>query len=51
MKYTPIFRVVKTHIAACGVVETILNNHPSHVGCDTSAQACDTGAFDLEKTS
>ena len=46
----PISRVVKTHITACSVDKTIPNNHPSHVACDTSAQACDTGAVDLEKT-
>ena len=27
----PIFRVVKTHIVACGVVGTIPNNQPIHV--------------------
>ena len=46
----PISRVVKTHITACGVDKTVLNNHPIHVSCDTRPQACDTGPVDLEKT-
>ena len=37
-------------MAAYGVVETIPNNHPSHVACDSRPQACDTGPVDLEKT-
>ena len=37
-------------MAACGVVKTISNNHPSHAGCDTRPQACDTGPVDLEKS-
>ena len=48
---------VKTHITACGVDETIPNNHPSHViwdtgaqVCDTGAQVCDTGEVDIENS-
>ena len=46
-----IFGAVQTHITVCGVVETIPNNHPSHVAYDTSAQVPDTGAVDLVKRS
>ena len=46
----PWYGTVKTHIIACGVVKTTPNNHPSHVGCDTSAQVCDTSAVDLENS-
>ena len=42
--------VGKNHIHACGVIKTTPNNHPSHVGCDTSTQVSDTNAVDLEKT-
>ena len=42
------YGAVKTHIIACGVIKTTPNNYTSHVGCDTSAEVCNTGAVDLE---
>ena len=42
--------MVKTHMDACGVIKTTPNNLPSHVGCDTGAQDCDTGAVDHENS-
>ena len=42
--------MVKTHLAACGVIKTTPNNHQSHVGWDTSAQDWDTSAVDLENS-
>ena len=42
------YEVVKSHLAACGVVKTNANNHPSHVAYDTKTQANDTGTVDLE---
>ena len=42
--------VVKTHIIACGVIKTTLNNHPSHVGWDTRPQFRDTRPVDLENS-
>ena len=41
---------VKTHMTACGVIKTIPNNHPGHVGYDTRPQVPDTRPVDLEKT-
>ena len=46
----PISRVVKTYIIACGVIKTTLNNHPSHVGYDTSTQVPDTSPVDQENS-
>ena len=34
----------------CGVLKTTPNILPSHVGCDTSAEVCDTSAVDLENS-
>ena len=40
--------MVKTHMAACGVIKTTPNNHQSHVGYDTKPHVHDTRPVDLE---
>ena len=46
----PRYGAVKTHITACGEIKTTPNNHPSHVGWDTSTEVCDTSPVDLENS-
>ena len=47
-EYTLIWGGRNPHI--CMRCKTTPNNHPSHVGCDTSTPVCDTSPVDLENS-